>query len=146
MQNLTAILKASFNNQIDIVPQKENLLQLFVPIFYPDGDMVDIFIRTDSHDANMIEICDCGLTLMRLSYTFDINSPTRERLLLSIISQAGATLDENGSIRLKSPINDILSSSMKFSQIITEVSNMKILHQSNINQQVRGSIPRWVTK
>ena len=40
---LNKYLSKSFNNQFEIKEKRQNLYQILLPLFYPDGDMLDIF-------------------------------------------------------------------------------------------------------
>ena len=73
--------------------------QLIVPICHEDGDMVDVYIQDSPKGADYARICDFGMTLMRLSYTFEVSTPTRQQLLDSILTNNGVG-NENGNLYL----------------------------------------------
>ena len=66
-----ASLKQAFGN-IDFREKRIGVYKVLVPFFYEDGDMYDIFIE-EIPERNTIRISDYGLTLMKLSYSFDIS-------------------------------------------------------------------------
>ena len=43
-QQLQDLLEQGFRRNIKLVERRPNLLQLHVPYFYPDGDMVEILV------------------------------------------------------------------------------------------------------
>lgn len=58
-------LKEQFNNFFYLKEKRENILQVYAPLYHSDGDMMDIFI-TEIPDSGLVRISDYGLTLMRL--------------------------------------------------------------------------------
>ena len=63
------------------------LFKILVPFFYEDGDMYDLFVEECPCNTNLLRISDHGLTLMKLSYNFDIDTPRKKEILESTISQ-----------------------------------------------------------
>ena len=76
---ISDVLKSSFYNQFNLKEKRTDLYQIFVPLYHPDGDMFDIFLKILPN--NQLLLTDCSLTLMRLSYTFEIDSPNNQTLL-----------------------------------------------------------------
>ncbi len=76
------LLKSQFNNRIGFRQKRPGITQLILPIYYEDGDMVDIFLEHTEGDlpGNKIKICDFGMALMRLSYSYDIDTPKKEEI------------------------------------------------------------------
>lgn len=117
------LVKESFQGKIDIYPRREGLFQLILPIFYEDGDMVDIYVQHSSD--NHIKISDCGMTLMRLSYTYDINSPARERIFNMILNQNGV-FNDNGNLYLETSFNFLYQNVMQFIGCQQKILNMRL--------------------
>ena len=122
-QEIGKILSHSLNDRFYLEEKRNNLYQLFVPIFHDDGDMLDIYIDLNTDDGSLT-ICDYGKTLMRLSYTFDINTPRQEKILNSIIRDNGGFIDD-GNISIKSSPKLLFENVMQLSQIISQVEAMK---------------------
>ena len=80
-----AILKAQLNNSIEFQPKKTGVDQVFIPIFHEDGDMYDVFIEKTDAAETPFRICDYGLTLMHLSYQFDIDTAKKNDVFESIV-------------------------------------------------------------
>ena len=118
---LKNILKASFHKEFSLEKKRNDIFQLFVPIYHEDGDMMDIFIRPN--DSNHLIVCDYGMTLMRLSYTYEINTPYRENLIMRIIAENGAQFD-NGNIFIKTTPELLFANIMQLSQVLTKISGM----------------------
>ena len=110
--------------RIEFREKRLGIYKVLAPFFHEDGDMYDIFV--EELPGGKIRISDYGLTLMKLSYTFDIQTENKQSILESIISQNRAELID-GCITL-----DILPQQFpvglnQFSQIISKVSNMDIM-------------------
>ena len=122
-QDLKDILQKSFHDKFDLVERKENLYQLIVPLYHEDGDMMDIFIRVS---GDSLSVCDCGMTLMHLSYTFDVDSEHKEKILFEILNQNDVKY-EDGNIFIPTTADMLFRNIMQLSQVISKVSSMKML-------------------
>jgi len=117
-------------NTFQLHEKRPGTFQLIAPIFHDDGDMVSIYLEKASDDT--IRICDHGMSLMRLSYLFDIDSDKKQRVLNDIISNRGASL-ESGDIELIVPNENLFSGIMNYSQLVSEVCNMEILSREMVS-------------
>lgn len=117
-------------NTFQLHEKRPGTFQLIAPIFHDDGDMVSIYLEKESD--NSIRICDHGMSLMRLSYLFDIDSDKKKKVLNDIIANRGASL-ENGSIELTVSNGNLFSGIMSYSQLVSEVCNMEILSREMIS-------------
>ena len=79
-----ALLKRQFNNQISLHEKRKGIFQLVAPLYHEDGDMVDIFLESSSASPGLVKVCDHGMTLMRLSYDFELNTANKERVFQQI--------------------------------------------------------------
>ena len=109
---------------LDVFERETGDCQLVIPVLHEDKDMVDIFLDDSPAGEGHIRICDFGLTLMRLSYTFDINTPTRENIFESIITNCGV-LNEDGNLVLDSPIDELYQAILRFAGCVQKVCNMR---------------------
>ena len=110
--------------------KRPGIFQLIAPIFHDDGDMVSIYLEEASTDR--VKICDHGMSLMRLSYLFELDSDKKKRILNDIIANRGGSL-EDGSIELIVPNQDLFSGIMSFAQLVSEVCNMDILTREMVS-------------
>ncbi|MGI6433945.1 MAG: DUF1828 domain-containing protein [Syntrophomonadaceae bacterium] len=94
------------------------------PFFHEDGDMMDIFLTESTEEPGKIRICDYGLTIMHLSYDYDIDSPTREETLDKIITQNGLKRDD-GNIYVDVETDLLYQYIFQYSQTIAKVSSMQ---------------------
>lgn len=117
-------LKSNFGN-IDFREKRPDLYKVLVPYFYEDGDMYDIFVE-ESPIPHFLRISDCGLTLMKLSYDFDIDTPHKQDILEGIVVKNRCQMEED-NIYLDVPADHFTSGLYQFIQTITKVSNMDII-------------------
>ncbi|MGI5940352.1 MAG: DUF1828 domain-containing protein [Thermoleophilia bacterium] len=81
------LLRAQFNERVDFRPRQESVVQLIAPLYHEDGDMIDIFLEPSPTPGASIRISDYGMTLMRLSYSFELNTPNKECIFNRILTE-----------------------------------------------------------
>ena len=57
--------------------------------------MVDIYLQDSPMGERYIRISDFGMALMRLSYTYDVNTDARRRIFESILINNGVFNDDS---------------------------------------------------
>jgi len=123
-QMLELQIAAGFKREVSLTIRRPDLYQLRVPYYYPDGDMIEIFLTPQS--SNTVKIQDMGLTLMRLSYEFSLDSKNKQKIFRDILSQFTAE-EKEGNIQIIAPLNEIFPYLMQFIQLITKVSDIGYL-------------------
>ena len=118
-------LKKQFNDRIQINERRQGIYQLILPFYHEDGDMMNIFI-TSAPDGKRVRICDFGKSLMRLSYTFELDTPNKTDILNNIIRENMAEIDD-GNIFIDVSPDHLYNGVMQFSQVIAKVTNLNIL-------------------
>ncbi|MGD9730731.1 MAG: DUF1828 domain-containing protein [Desulfamplus sp.] len=124
MENLLNLIKNSFQGKIDFYQRRKEIAQIIIPVFHEDGDMVDIFIM-NSPDKDNVRILDCGMTLMKLSYTYEINSVSKEKILNTILNQNGVS-NEEGSLYIDIPYNMLYQGIMQFIGCQQKILTMRL--------------------
>lgn len=117
-------LKGQFHN-MDFREKRPGLYKVLAPFFYEDGDMYDIFIE-ELPGTQQIRISDYGLTIMKLSYSFEIDTGHKQEVLETIIEQNRAQID-NGMIYLDILPHQLNAGIYQFAQVIAKVTNMDII-------------------
>jgi len=118
------LLKKQFNNRISFYEKRPGLLQLIAPFFHEDGDMVEIFYRINNNNDEKIQITDCGMTLMRLSYTYELDTPNKRKIFNRIINEHGLNEDE-GIIYVNVIPEHLYQMTLHFSQAVAKISSMR---------------------
>jgi len=129
--NYLDLLRAQFNNQVSFRERRPGVLQLVAPLFHEDGDMVDIFLEPTNGGQENIRICDHGMTLMRLSYNFDIDTPNKERIFQRILAE-NRIREEKGNLFLDAKPESLYPSVLQFAQAVAKVSNMQLFKRELI--------------
>lgn len=123
--NYLDLLKAQFNNRMSFKEKRPGVTQLYAPLYHEDGDMVDIFLESKDGNGNDIRICDHAMTLMRLSYSFDVNTPNKERIFNKILSE-NHVYEENGNLYIDTKPENLYPAVLQFAQTVAKVSNMRL--------------------
>ena len=76
-----------------------------------------------------------GMTLMRLSYSFDVSTPTRQRIFESIIVNNGVVNDD-GNLYLDTPLDKLYESVLQFAGCAQKVCNMRYWSQRECSERV----------
>ena len=125
-------LKQQFNGFADLHQRRPGIFQLRAPLFHEDGDMVDIFLAEHSSVDSKIRVSDEGMTLMRLSYTYDISkSDSRQKVFDRILAENGVDQD-NGRLFVDSPPDILGPSILQFAQTIAKISSMQYFQREDI--------------
>jgi Domain of unknown function DUF1828 len=82
------LLKQQFNGHVAFRERRPGVLQVLAPLFHEDGDMVDIFLDEPVNGSGKVRIGDHGLTLMRLTYTYDLDTENKQRIFNRILSES----------------------------------------------------------
>lgn len=121
----SAILKkieSSFQGRISIHEKRPGIYQVELPYYHEDGDMIDLFIVPKEN--NQVELCDFGMTLMRLSYSYEIDTPNKESILQKILKEN--RLEEvDGNIKFLSKEESIFSDILHTVQSYSKIGSMR---------------------
>ena len=138
------LLKTQFNNRIRVEEKRPGIRQLFVPLFHEDGDLVDIFIE-ESPYPNKLRISDHGMSLMRLSYSFEVDSDRKERIFQNILSEYGMS-ESGGNIFVDIDPNDLYPTVLRFAQAAAQVSSMRRYRREVVQSLFFESLEKTVSE
>jgi len=128
MKKLLDLINNTFHVKAGLHERRVGVYQLIIPIFHEDGDMVDVYL---SYLDGEIRISDFGLTIMKLSYTLEINSPAREQIFNTILINNGISNDR-GNLYMDSSENLIYQNIMQFIGGIQKIINMRMWNTERI--------------
>lgn len=141
-------VKESLNRKLavgfDVYERRPGDYQLIVPIQHEDGDMVDIYFQDSPLGEGNIRICDFGLTLMRLSYTYDIATPARQRIFDNIIINNGVSNDD-GNLHLDTPIDKLYEGVLQFAGCVQKVCNMRYWSRETVRSAFYDDLRDYIT-
>lgn len=122
MEQILNHIKNDFNGRVGIKKKRPDIYQLLLPIYHEDGDMIDLFITPVGE--NKFALCDYGLTLQRLSYSYDIDSENKENILQKIISENKLT-EQEGNICLETNPDTLYTDIMHITQAYAKIGSMR---------------------
>jgi len=132
IKELVKNLKGQYNNFFTIKEKRPDIFQIFAPLYHADGDMMDIFIDNTSLEAEKVRFSDFGMTLMRLSYSYDVDTPNKEKILSKILEE-GHIQNENGKLFIDSEKENAYPALMQFAQTISTITNMRLFKREVIH-------------
>ena len=127
--NYVALLSEGFNSHVAVREKRPGLMKLIVPLFHEDGDMIDVFLE-DLPDGR-IRVSDRGLSLMRLSYGFDIDTENKERIYRRILSE-NHIAEDNGNLFVDVKKEQLYPAVLNFGQTVAKITNMGLYRREVI--------------
>ena len=117
------LLRAQFSEQIALYERRPGLFQLVAPLYHEDGDMLSIFLQP--LDDGRVRITDMADTVMRLSYTYQLDTANKERVFQRILAEGGLG-EMDGHLFIDSEIQALYPSVLQFAQTVSKVTNMSM--------------------
>ncbi len=140
--NYLELLKFQFNNRADLRERRPGVFQLIAPLYHEDGDMVDIYLQ-DLHDGR-VRISDYAMTLMRLSYSYGVDTPNKERILQKILSE-NKLREEDGKLVLDTPAESLCPAVLQFAQTVAKVSSMRLYRREVVESLFLESLLEFIS-
>ena len=125
--NAIELLRDQFNSHVAIREKRPGVLQLVAPLFHEDGDRMDIFLdvpKSGDAASQKFRVSDHGLTLMRLSYSYDIDTPNKERIFNRIVTENGVNAAD-GELFIEATSETPYPALLQFSQAVSKVCNLR---------------------
>ena len=131
VDRIRVALEQTPGQRFDLYERRPGDFQVILPILHEDGDMVDIYLQEAPHREGFIRVCDFGHALMRLSYTFEVNSPTRQKILDSILYNNDVT-NSGGNLYIETPIDKLYEGILQFAGCVQKVCNMRYWSRESV--------------
>ena len=96
--------------------RRPGVLQVLAPLFHEDGDMVDIFLDEPVNGSGKVRIGDHGLTLMRLSYAYDLDTENKQRIFNRILSE-NRIQEQDGRLYIEAEPERLYPALLQFEQL-----------------------------
>ena len=128
----------------DVYERRPGDYQLIIPIHHEDGDMVDIYLQESPKGEEYVRICDFGMTLMRLSYTLDVTTDTRQHIFDSILINSNVKNNE-GNLYLDAPACLLYESILQFAGCVQKVCNMRYWNRETPRTAFYDDLKEYVT-
>jgi hypothetical protein len=118
------LLKDQFNGHVAFRERRPGVLQVIAPLFHEDGDMVDIFIDEPHNGNGKFLVGDHGMTLMRLTYTYDLDTENKQRIFNRILAE-NHIQEQNGRLSVEAEPDRLYPAILHFAQTVAKVSGMQ---------------------
>jgi len=122
-------LKPLFNGHVAFRLRRPGVVQVLAPLFHEDGDMVDIFVDlpeagAPGNGAQRVRVSDYGMTLMRLSYSYELDTPNKERIFHRMLAE-NRIQEQDGTLFLETDLTGLYPAILQFAQGVAKVSSMQ---------------------
>ena len=144
IDRIRALLNGTAAQGYDFYERRTGAFQLIIPILHEDGDMVDIYLQDSPLGEDHVRICDFGMTLMRLSYTYDIATDARRRIFDSILINNGVGNDD-GNLYLDAAVNRLNEGILQFAGCAQKVCNMRYWSRETVRSEFYENLGKYVT-
>jgi hypothetical protein len=128
---IQSAIQHQLGDSFRIWEKRPGVMQIAMPYYHEDGDAIEIFIEQSPEPGNF-RLSDYAQTLMRLSYSYEIDSPNKERILARILSESHVK-EDNGIIYLDAPSDKLYSCILQFAQAVSRVGAMRNYRRDVIN-------------
>lgn len=136
-------LRQQFGELITLEDLPDGVMRIYAPFFHEDGDMLSMYLQ-QMPDGNFL-IRDYGNTLMRVSYTFDIDTENKRNVLNNIVKSNQGRLDDT-ELCLESNINTLPQSILQFSQLVAKISNIDLLQRHVVQSLFYDYLDEFIDK
>lgn len=138
------LLKRALPAEFDLYERRPGDYQLIAPILHEDGDMLDIYLTKSPKGCEYVRICDFGLTLMRLSYTFNVETDTRQRILKSILINNNVNAEDENFF-LDAHIGALYEGVLQFAGCVQKVCNMRYWNRETVRSVFYEDLGDYIT-
>jgi hypothetical protein len=137
-------LKRDFNAHIGFREKRPGVLQVIAPLFHEDGDMIDIFLDLPKESGGKLRLSDHGITLMRLSYGYDVDTPNKRKILYRILSENGVS-EDRGRLYMDVEPESLYPAILQFAQTIAKVGNMQAFKREVVQSLFYEMVEEFIT-
>ncbi|MBK9165930.1 MAG: DUF1828 domain-containing protein [Bryobacterales bacterium] len=124
-------MKQQFNGHVAFRERRPGVVQVLAPLFHEDGDMVDIFLDETGDGSNRVRISDHGMTLMRLTYHYDLDTENKVRIFNRILAE-NRIAEQDGRLFLEAEPERLYPAILQFAQTVAKVSSMQFFRREAI--------------
>ncbi|MBI3524526.1 MAG: DUF1828 domain-containing protein [Betaproteobacteria bacterium] len=138
--NYQDILFAGFGRHVGLREKRPGIMKLVAPLFHEDGDMVDIFLEAR---GDGVRVSDHGLSLMRLSYQYDIDTQNKEKIYRQILGE-NRVQEDGGNLFIDVSAAELYPAVLHFGQTVAKVCNMGLYRREVIANLFYETVDEFV--
>lgn len=135
-------LRQQFGELISLEQINPSIMRVYAPFFHEDGDMISMYLETLADST--VRLRDFGNTLMRVSYTFDIDSENKRTVLNNIVKSNQGILDD-GELQINTTLDSLPEAVLQFSQLVAKVSSIELLQRQIVKSMFFDYMNDFVT-
>ncbi len=140
IERITNQLKEQFNGRIRVSEKRPGIYQLFIPLYHEDGDMIEVYLQLEN---GRWKISDYAMTLMRLSYSYEVDTENKEKIFQKIIAENGLK-EEDGNIFITTKEEQLYPAILQFAGGISKVSSMRYFKREVIESLFYEQLDEFV--
>lgn len=125
------LLKQQFNGHVAFRERRQGVIQVLAPLFHEDGDMVDIFIDEPGHGSDRMRVSDHGMTLMRLTYSYELDTVNKQKIFNRILAENRIS-EQDGRLYIEAEPERLYPAILQFAQTVAKVSSMQFFKREVI--------------
>src|ERR1019366_1274072 len=142
MKEIIEKIESDFSNRVKLVQKRPGIYQLCIPIYHEDGDMIELYLSQKG--KGKYSISDFGQTLMRLSYSYDIDTDNKEAILQKIVSE-NKMIESDGNIQLETTIQNVFTDIMRAAQTYAKIGSMRYFKREVIENLFYEILDEFIT-
>ncbi len=142
MTNILEHINKSFSGKLKTKEKRRGITQLYLPVYHEDGDMVDLFIRQDNNGAYTLS--DYGMTIMRLSYEYEIDTENKERIFNRLLTEHDLH-EKDGSIEMSASYETIYQDIMHFTHALAKIGSMRYFKREVIESLFFEQLDEYIS-
>lgn len=135
-------LKSSYHNLISFEKVNATMYRVLASFYHEDGDAIDVFIK---EIEDKLYITDYGMSLMKLSYLFEMDTDTKKDVLNSIILY-NSLENKDGELIKETSLDSFGEDLNQFCLAIAKVTNMEILSKNLITSMFNEILDDYFEK
>ncbi len=143
IESVRGALASRLAGGFDFYERRPGKHQLIIPILHEDSDMVDIYLTDSPKGEGWARICDFGMALMRLSYTYDVNTPARQRVFDGILINNGVQNDD-GNLYLDARLDALYEGVLQFAGCVQKVCNMRFWSREAVRSAFYDDLKAYI--
>ena len=137
-------LRTGLNNRVTLRERSNGAMQVIAPFYHEDGDMYDIFIDSEGTDGR-VRVCDHGLTLMRLSYTYELDTPKKEEIFNKILSDNRVENDD-GNLFIEVLPSHVNNAVLRLTQVVSKITNMQVYRREVVRSMFYDDLTAFISE
>jgi hypothetical protein len=123
--------------------KRPGILQVAMPFYYEDGDAVEIFV--ENGEDGLVRITDYGMALMRLSYAYDMDSPTKEGIFNTIVTE-NRLREKSGAIYIDVAPEELYPGLLAIANGVAKIGSMKYFRKEMVKNLFYDDVERFITE